>query len=320
MASEYQKILSPQAFQNISKKSAESLKTMLKGKNFMQASMDSMEFLQQLIVIEEPYRDELELIAEIVVKETYPIIKEMGILLDVKIVDPGAGGMNLNQSEKSPSLDDIAERTGVNKRRIINSITQGASIRGSKAFHFFKDLLDDLDSSLVERYAKLLDAAYGIYDDDNAIAMMLAMMSQNQGSQGGESSADWNEETGELTIIARAVCFPILVHEIVKGLYEIISMQGFSRDAEQNKQIAGMVDKAQNEPEDLRYGKFIYDALNSILAKYKPGEDIAQVREYFFAEIYKLSDREFIELIDALLADSLNSFQETKIKNIIRDL
>lgn len=317
---EYRKTLSTQAFDKLSQKSAESLQSMLKGKSFMQASMDSMRLLQEVMSIETPYRTELETIAEIAIKEAFPIIKEMNIKIDAKIEDPG--GMSINQQEKQEDIDleDIARKRGLDKRRIINSITQGASIRGTKAYYFFRELIDDLDNTLVEKYNQLLDDAYGIYDDDNAIAMMLAMMSQNTGRQGGEAEAEWNHETGELKIIARAVCFPILVHEIVKGLYEIISTQGFSKDAESNKAIAQSVDKAQNEPEDLRYGKFIYDAINTLLTKYKPGEDISPVREYFFAEVYKLEDEDFIDFIDNLLAERLTKSQRNWVEETIKNL
>lgn len=317
---EYKQLFSPEAYKVLSKKSAENLKNMLKGKSFMEASMNSVQFLQQIKEIEKPYIKELETIAEIVIKETYPIVDEMGINLDLKIETSGNFNLDQSESEDDVDLEDVSLKTGVDKRRIINGITQGASIRGTGAYYLFRELLDDLDKSLVDKYKELLKVAYGIYDDDNAIAMMLAMMSQNAGMQGGESSADWNEETEELEVKARAVCFPILLHEAVKGLYEIISMQGFSKDPEKNKEIVGKVDKVQNEPEDLRYGKYIYDALNNILNKYTPGRDISNIREYFFAEIYKLPDKEFLDLIESLLTDKLSFSQEKLIKNIIEEL
>lgn len=316
---EYQQSLSPQAYQTLTRKSAESLKSMLKGESFMQASANSMKLLQKVIQIESPFQTELEMIAVEAVKKAFPIIKETGIRIEASLIRPGE--LNLQQNapeEEIPS--DLPEKLGVDKRRLINSITQGASIRGTKAYYFFRELIDDLDPNLVENYNDLLDNAYGIYDDDNAIAMMLAMMSQNQGSQGGESEADWNEETQTLTIKAKAVCFPILVHEIIKGLYEIISLQGFSKDAEKNKKIAQTADKVTNEPEDLRYGKFIYDAINDLIMSRRPGEDIAPIREYFFIEIYKMEDEDFVDFIDNLLAGRMTKDQRMWIDDTIKNL
>ena len=36
-------------------------------------------------------------------------------------------------------------------------------------------------------------------------------------------------------IKAKAICFPMLVHEIVKGLYEIVGTEGFGADKEKNQ-------------------------------------------------------------------------------------
>lgn len=319
MPEAYKDVFSDPAYQTLSRKSAENLQAMLKGKSFMAAAMESQQLLFKVIQIEEPFRKELETLAEVILKDSFPIIREMKIKMDLKIVE--SGDFSLDQTDENlPSLDTLEDKTGIDKRRIINSITQGAAIRGSKSFYLFKEYLDDMNSDLVDRYENLLNLSYGLYDDDNAIAMMLAMMSQNNSAQGGESQADWDEETGELTIRARAVCFPILVHEGVKGLYEIISTHGFSKDPEKNKRIAQSVDRVQNEPEDLRYGKYIYDALNDLLRQYRPGEDITPLREYFLVEVYKLEDEDFVDFIDNLLAGRLPKSQRRWVEEVIKKL
>ena len=121
------------------------------------------------------------------------------------------------------------------KRRIINGITQGASIRGAFAFYLFKEYLDDMDDTLVEKYNEILKLVFGIYDDENAIAMMLAALAQGQKMQGGESEIEYDKENKQFIIKAHALCFPMLVHEIVKGLYEIVGTEGFGSDKEKIK-------------------------------------------------------------------------------------
>ena len=147
---------------------------------------------------------------------------------------------------------------------------------------------------------------------------MLAMMSQNGATQGGESSVDWDEEEGTLVIRARALIFPILIHELVKGLYEILSLQGFSADVEQNKQIVSKVDKVTNEPEDLRYGKFIYDALSKyvIESPYNP----AKIRELFFMEIYKLPDSKFHEFVENSINNKITPVEKNWVENTLKKL
>lgn len=314
--SEYKSIFSDKTFNTLTKKSAESLRDMLKGKSFMQASMDSMRLLPELIKAEQPFKEQLQELAKEVVYSVYPIVKQSGVKIDAKIVTPGELNLNQNDSEELSDVD--LEKAGIDKRRLINSITQGASIRGTKAYYVFKDVLEVLDDSLLEKYNELLDNAYGIYDDDTALAMMLAMMSQNQGSQGGESEVEWDDEEDLLKIKAQAVCFPILVHEIIKGLYELIGLQGFSADAEKNKQITQKVDKVSNEPEDLRYGKYIYDALNQHVIDSPFSNDT--LRELFFIEVYKLDDDAFKEFIEDSINGELTPSETNWVKQTLKRL
>ena len=299
---EYEDSLSPDTMKTLKQKSASSAKDMLDGKSFMEASMKSMEYLQKVMNIEKPYRKELEDLALKVIYEEFPIVKQAGIRIEAQLVDPE--GLNMEQSDSEEEIDiPSLDKMKIDKRRLINSITQGASIRGTKAYYWFKDKIDEINPSLIDDYNELLKVSYGIYDDDEAIAMMMAMLSQNQGSQGGESEAEFDEETDTLTIRAKALIFPILIHEIIKGLYEIVSLQGFTGDKEKNKDIVQKVDKTSNEPEDLRYGKFIYDALRDQV------KDISK-KELYFAEIYKLENEEFIEFIENSINDKLTSAQK----------
>jgi hypothetical protein len=316
--SEYKSIFSDKTLGKLKASSAESLKDMLKGKSFMQASMDSMQLLPQIIEAEKPYRDQLVELAKEILLKAYPIVEQTGIEIEAEIVEPGALNMQQSNEPDEEEVSQFIEKAGIDRRRIINSITQGASIRGTKAFYIFKDILDVMDDTLVDQYNEIIGNAYGIYDDDNAIAMMLAMMSQNSASQGGESEVDWDDEEGTLVIKAKAIIFPILIHELVKGLYEILSLQGFSGDAEKNKQIVSKVDKATNEPEDLRYGKFIYDALakHIIDSPYDP----IKLRELFFIEVYKLPDTEFHEFIENSINDDLTLTERNWVKNTLKRL
>ena len=60
--------------------------------------------------------------------------------------------------------------------------------------------------------------------------MMLAALAQGQKMEGGTSEMVYNEENEQFVIKARALCFPMLLHEIVKGLYEIVGTEGFEKD------------------------------------------------------------------------------------------
>lgn len=289
------------------------------------------------------------------------------------------------------------------RRRIINAITQGAAVRGSFAFYLFKEHLDEIDPSLIDKYDEIMKNTFGVYDDENAIAMFLAMIAQGHKAAGGSSKVIINEvkinepgvsikkvkelwnwfhedeisknkggmgkrfevlekyskflnsgysfdtvleklskekiyklhndllqlknqmkkndltEAKELgiTIQARAINFPMLVHEIVKGLFELISLQGFKDSKEKNQQIVDKVDILKNEPYDLKYGKFIYDALRNIVIN---NNAEPKTIPYFFAEVYKMDNEEFIEFIENSILEKLTPEQQRWVKITIKEI
>jgi hypothetical protein len=306
-------------------KSGQSLKQMLGNKSLMQTMMQSKAILDEIIDAEEGYRDELEMVAAQMVTDAYPIVDYANIRIDAKIVGLGDLDIQMDQNSEDPTLPDFGEDDPEKlkaKRRIINGITQGASIRGAFGFMLFKEYIDAINPALVEKYNEILKMAFGIYDDENAIAMLLAALAQGQKPQGGESEMEYDDETGQFVIKAKAICFPMLVHEIVKGLYEIVGTEGFGADKEKNQAIVGAVDKLSNEPNDLRFGKFLYDAISKLYNE-SDVED-ARVRELFFASLYKLDDNEFIPFVENAVNDELTPAQKQwaigEMKSIESDL
>jgi len=411
---EYKDFFSPKTLSKLNKKSAENLKDMLGNENLMQTMMSSQRLLSQVIRAEAPYKEQLEKLAVDMVNELYPILKAEGIVLDAKIASMSDVGQELDESISPES-----------RRRIINSITQGAALRGAFAFYLFKEHLDDLDPSLVESYNQIMKKVFGVYDDENAIAMFLSMLAQGQKMAGGSSkvimkeiqvnkpnsyftilmdpeddeeyggyptgkitqpqylqnlefdhigdfyqtffndvtlfkdlydsligylehkqipydlrrskngSMVWiyipskffnqenttqiNEADSGITIKARAICFPMLVHELIKGLYELISLQGFKGDKAANQAVVDKVDLLKNEPSDIRYGKFIFDALNNAFIDSGLSDDL-RTREFFFQEVYQLDDDDFISFIENAVNEELTASQQKWVKDTLRDI
>jgi hypothetical protein len=322
---EYEKIFRPETMASLKGKSGESLKQMLGNKSLMQTIMRSQKLIPEIIEAESPYHTVLEGIAVDMVTQAYPIIDYANIRIDAKIVTMGDISLPTPSEEEDPTSPNFGEGDldlMKAKRRIINGVTQGASIRGAFAFYLFKEYLDLLDDTLVAKYGEILKLSFGVYDSEEAIAMILAMIAQNQNMPGGESQMEYDEEAQQFVIKAKAICFPMLVHEIIKGLYEIVGTQGFGKDKEQNKSVIGAVDKLSNEPRDFQYGKFIYDALNNLYVE--SNIDDARVRELFFTEVYKLGEEEFVNFIENLINNKLTTIQKQwavgEMKAIEKDL
>jgi hypothetical protein len=313
---EYEKIFKPETMALLKGKSGESLRDTLGTKDLRQVMQRSTELVPEIIEAENGYRDHLELLAADIVTKAYPIIDYADIKIDAKIVP--MGDLNIPEESDEVPVDQTPPEAQQAKRRIINGITQGASIRGSFAFLLFRDYLDAFDEKLVAKYNEILKLSFGIYDDENAIAMLLAMIAQQQNMPGGSSEMVYDEDEEQFVIKARAICFPMLVHEIVKGLYEIVGTEGFGADKEKNQAIVNAVDKLSNEPNDLRFGKFIYDAVSDL---YNSGNvNDPRVRELLFTEIYKLPEEEFIEFIENAVNGILTNEQKKWAIDTMRDI
>ena len=138
---DYEKIFSPKTMANLKGKSGESLRQMLGDKSLMQTLMRSKSLLDEIVAAEDGYRDELEMVAAQMVTDAYPIIDYANIKIEAEIV--GMEDLDIKATSGVP-VDELpaTEETEKAKRRIINGITQGASIRGAFGFLLFREYLD----------------------------------------------------------------------------------------------------------------------------------------------------------------------------------
>jgi hypothetical protein len=306
----YQDIFSPETLAKLNAKSAESARILLGNRDLMRVMMSSQSLLSRIIQAEAPHKRQLENLAKNIVKEMYPSLTDQNIGIDAEIT---------NLSGVDRSLDEATP--GEKRRRVINAITQGASVISlNEFFRIFKSNIDDINPVLYDQYNQIMGEIFGIYDNDDAIAMMLAAVASGQRMAGGSSKVVISEA---LSIRAKAVCFPILVHELIKGYYEILSQRGLQGDKETKKSIIQKVDTLSNEPEDIRYGKFIYAAINNIFLAFADTDD-KRVQSFFFQDIYELSDNEFFSFVENAINENLTPQQiqwvQDDINSIINDL
>jgi hypothetical protein len=313
----------PETIKNLKSKSVTSRERMLGNEKLMKVLQRSQELIFGLMKDEAPYKAQLEKLAVDMVKKMYPVIDEFGIEIEATL---GGAKLQGGGDPPEPSFDlpvvDIMNDE-VAKRRLINAITQGASIRGAldKPFIDFlnevpDNLLDsysatlaDIDNS-VDKYGETLKKVFGIFHDEEALAMFLAMLAGGGGgeAQGGESKAEFDEE-GKLKIRATGLIFPFLIHEIIKGLYEIVSLQGFTKSKEQNQATADATDRVEYEPEDFAIGTHIQEALERLYNEANVRDKVAF--ELFLANLYREDDAAaFVSFIENIINDRLTSSQK----------
>jgi hypothetical protein len=314
----------PETIKNLKSKNVTSRERMLGNEKLMKVLQRSQELIFELMEDEAPYKTQLEKLAVDMVKRMYPVIEEFDIEIEATLGQAKlqGGGGTPEPSFDLPAVDIMNDE--IAKRRLINAITQGASIRGAldKPFMDFlnevpDNLLDSYSETLagidnsVDKYGETLKKVFGIFYDEEALAMFLAMLAGGGGgeAQGGESEAEFDEEEGKLKIRATGLIFPFLIHEIIKGLYEIVSLQGFTKSKEQNQATVDAADGLEYEPEDFSVGTHIQEALERLYNEANVRDKVAF--ELFLANLYREDDAAaFVSFIENIINNRLTSSQK----------
>ena len=291
------------------------LDTTIVGKQGLNQYMgEMMDSVYKIIELENPHREQLEELGINLVK------KEMGIpegviQFDAKII--GFGGVETNDfnmekpdEPKSPvniEQEDISDESEIfklecAKRRCINAIIQGASKRGHYMYHYVEQELTDIvgNDNLTAMYGKMMSVNDALYWHlpDNSLEMM-AM----EGSIAGKEEVDRTTEPP--TIKVRAINFPALIHELIKGILELFSHQGEPEDKELFVKVMQQEDLLHKEMWDLRLGPSMWDRIRSQFPEeILVDETLVEHQNYLITEIFKLPAKTFLIFIKEVLTGS----------------
>jgi hypothetical protein len=313
---EYDKIFDPETLGKLKGGVAQRIQ----GKNPMQVGRQMQQLAMQVMQMEKGNEDLLEQLALDVVNEAYPYLAQTdAIEIDAKIVPQSQVKDALNTPEMDEEEEDEAEElTGeLMKRRLINSVTQGGASLSKTAHYVQQEYVDIVSGEgASDKYRDLMQAALDMID------FMLGMSggggSPMEDSSVGAESVYFDFEKEKWIIKARAICFPVLIHEIVKGMYEIIGLFGFS-DLERGEKVVKYTDKIQNEPEDIAYGQIIAKGLQDVINKLETNVTPAE-RDDFLQDIYKLENNEFIQLITNIINDRITPQQMNQLKGMFSQM
>lgn len=325
---DYDKIFDPETLNKLKG----SVKQRIQGKNPMQIMGNLMQLAQQVMQLEQGNQDLLEQLAYDVIYEAYPYLKsnEDVIEIDAKIVpqpqvkealqpnSPQEEDIDeLSVEEEQEMMDDIAE--DLKKRRLINAVTQGASTFSKSAHYIQQEYIDIIGGQgTSDKYRDLMQAALDLIDFTVGAAGMRMGGADLESSATGAESVFYDFEKEKWIIKARAIVFPVLILEIVKGMYEIIGLFGFS-DLERGEKVVKFTDKITNEPEDIAYGQLIaknlQDLINKLEVNVTPEE-----RDDFLQDIYKLENKEFIQLMTKVINNNVTSQQMNQLKGMFKQM
>jgi hypothetical protein len=147
---------------------------------------------------------------------------------------------------------------GVYKRRFLNAMTQGAAKKSSHMFHMKDKELTELDPRLVTKYGKLMANADYMY-------YIIPDMAK-AGKAGGIVRVTLpTEDNPKAHIHAQGMVFPVLVHELVKGVMEILSAHGLPEDERLAEYVIGKGDFLAAESWDMRLGPALWERFTRLI-------------------------------------------------------
>ena len=215
------------------------------------------------------------------------------------------------------------------KRNIINALIQGAAKKGHYLFQKpeVKSRLDAIDPSLYINYLGIMAVNDFLYF---SMEQMIEMMSQTgQGVAGkaelGDADEDEGGEQGEsqpdTKIIATGLIFPILCHEIIKGLEDAKGRHGFPKEPGLRQKVQQQTDILSNEPMQLRIGPEIVEKIRFALPDEMYDQDNKGLINWFHILLYQIPAQEFLEIIGNAISEDSSKVKKatSKFKEIMKE-
>jgi hypothetical protein len=297
----------------------------IQGSNALMQLMGTVgQAMQRLIMIQSQNAEELEALAVKLVKDELGI-PEGAMQFDAQLVmQPMGAAEGMQSNPEMPSEEEVEELMGDienfnlerAKRRFINSLIQGAAFKGGHMYVMVRDEINDINPQLMNLYAvtqALMEHAYWIFPD-------MEGMAGGGGGQMGQSEVD--EETDPPTVKARAVTFPLLVHELVKGVYEIFGTHGLPDDPRQQEMILKAEDTLPSEIWDSRLGPVFWEKFVATYPMELFDDDMKHIQHYLFMRFSSLSAEEFMRVAKMILSGDPKGqqFIQRMVDEIVKEL
>ena len=307
---------------------------------------EMMRKLPNIMSIEGRHRDELiQLAIDASLDETET--PEEWYQIEANLGMPDAGNFRFNpEDEEEEDEEEEDEQPGIpsfeiedltdeeilelekHKRNIINAIIQGAAKKGHYIFQKpeIKSRLDAIDPSLYRDYLGIMAINDFMYF---SMEQMIEMMSQTgQGVAGKVELGDADDEGGEdgeetpdTKIMATGLIFPILCHEIIKGLEEAKGRHGYPKDQKLANKVLSQTDTLSNEPMQLRIGPEIVERIRFALPNEIFDPSNKGLINWFHILLYQIEAQEFLEVIGNAISDDKSKVKlaTNRFKEIVKE-
>jgi hypothetical protein len=201
-----------------------------------------------------------------------------------------------------------------------------AWLDGFGAIKKMEDKIKAIDPSLYGDYLGIMAINDFMYF---SMEQMIEQMSQTgQGVAGKVELDDADDEEGEegeeqpdTKIIATGLIFPILCHEIIKGLEEAKGRAGLPSDPGMREKVLGQTDVLSNEPMQLRIGPEIVEKIRFALPDDVFDPEYKGLINFFHVLLYQIDAKEFLEIIGNAISEDSSKLGKAKkrFEEIVRE-
>ena len=268
---------------------------------------EMMPMVHESMALESKHKKTLEELAIKMVREEYDMgedVVEIHAELTPKISligtknnpKPMTSEIDFNNHEEMVRLNKE-----VYKRRILNAMTQGAAKKTNHMFHLVDEELTSLEPRLPSKYSKMMAAADYMY---------YVIPKMENGVTGGIVKVQFPTPSNPKAVIyVQAMVFPVLIHELVKGVMELLSAHGLPKDKRSGEYVIGKADFLAAEPWDMRLGPAIWGKFTDAI-----DADDFDLKHHIYSEIAALPVDEFNVKMREILAGTKEG------KKIIKDI
>jgi len=224
--------------------------------------------------------------------------------LGVKVGSINREGLKMDKGNSQPPQGKTHDelKPAVKRRRLTNAMIHGAA-RKSQNLHHLDDQLRQENPRLGQNYANIMaanDASYFMMDDQTI---------KSQGEQGvhaGNVRLDLSNPE-KPKIIAQGMVFPILLHELAKGVLELMSLWGLPQDSNVRKYVYDKTDNLESETNDIRLGTKIWERFVAQIPV-----DNQEAISLTWNKLQELSDYDYNSIVEGLIQNRTEAQQKVR--------
>lgn len=222
----------------------------------------------------------------------------------IKVGKINREGLKTSKGDKQPPEGKTHEelKPQIKRRRLTNAMMHGAA-RKSQNLHHLDDQLREENPELGRNYANLMaanDANYFLIDDETI------RREGESGIHAGNVRVDLSNPE-KPKIIAQGMVFPILLHELSKGVVELMSLWSLPEDPEIRKYVLDKTDNLDSETNDIRLGSKIWERFVAQIPV-----DNQEVISLTWNMLQELPNSDFNSIIEGLIQNRTESQQKVR--------